>query len=51
MKYKFYMASRNAFLPSLDNPVFQFYTPQYYFILPYLHIFDHERVSYCISLH
>ena len=30
----FYMASRNAFLPSLDNPVFQFYTPQYYFILP-----------------
>ena len=35
MKYKFYMASRNASLPSLDNPVFsQFYTPPYYFILP-----------------
>ena len=34
IKYKFYMASRNAFLPSLDNPVFQLYTPQYYFILP-----------------
>ena len=34
IKYKFYMASRNASLPSLDNPVFQFYTPQYYFILP-----------------
>ena len=27
------MASRNASFPSLDNPVFQFYTPQYYFIL------------------
>ena len=30
----FYISSRNAFLPSLDNPVFQFYTPQYHFILP-----------------
>ena len=31
------------FFFSLDNPVFQIYTPQYYFILPKLHIFDHAN--------
>ena len=41
------MASKNAFLPSLDNPVFQFYTPQYYFILPYIFsIMKESHIAY-----
>ena len=32
---------------SFENPVFQVYTPQHYFI----YIVDHERVTYSISFH
>ena len=45
---RLYISSKDAFLFSLDNPVFQF---QIYIILLYhSYIVDEETVAYCISL-
>ena len=43
---RFYISSMDAFLFSLDNPVFQIYTPQYYFIVTYNYIFSIMKESH-----